>query len=271
MVDNIIGRCKDGFENYSPKRVILIGNGAIEGGWAPLRDELMKYSTGSVYEEVMSSCDYENQIAGYLAQNVLSFHSIFFDTPIIEKDIAVRRELYLRTNELIGNTFSKSTFRLRNEIDFILRKIDDQTGVVVLNWDETIWKMKNDFPNVLHLHGRCSYPDTLILPTELTLEKYYLQNNTGLFVDSPDSLIALRNVHSSAYNWIKYADEIITWGINFNLYDSELNILLESACYGGTGCPKSVTNINPKKVTNISVARLMNCKITDVKVIIDQK
>lgn len=113
--------------------------------------------------------------------------------------------------------------------------------LVTTNWDTLLEKeFGKDFP-IIHLHGSIQEPKTLYLPTEVCFESYR-------FVE-PGPAQEVRDSHREVYQILKKARRIIAWGVSFNLYDSELSVLVsESHRYAPEPEKKKYWVINPCKL-----------------------
>ena len=264
----LLGRCKTDFAKFRPKKIILIGNGAIYNCWVPLKNNLIgRCKPDSTYKEAFESADSEFQIASYLAQSVFKFHTTLYTKQESADNILREISIYKDTIDLVSKSFTLINFLIRPELNIVQQYCDSDTGIIVLNWDETFWNMINIFPNLLQMHGRCSYPDTIILPTEIASEKTNLQEIHRM-VDDPVSLAALKDVHSYAYKWLTEANEVLSWGINYNIYESELNVLIESASHPYNDKITKIININPNRKTDISISRLFNFQAKKIECIL---
>jgi hypothetical protein len=284
----ILGRCKSGFEKFLPKKVILIGAGAIHESWKPLQDTFLHArEISKINKDIYESDSCNNQMAGYLAQLVFHFHSVAMgklkladDTTLaparkgaIDAEIEKILANYHSFVSAVGDSFSRQVLILRDEIEYVKQNMDDETGVVVLNWDETIWNLRDIFPNIIQVHGRTSFPETMIFPAEICLEKIHFSKILGGTHFQNDNLLALESAHRFSYEWFSSAREIISWGVGYNLYESELNIILESAFYRerGDGALDRVININPDRSTRLSISRLMNFPVEKIQHYFDHK
>ena len=97
--------------------------------------------------------------------------------------------------------------------------------------------------SIIQLHGRCSIPDSLVLPTELIIdtnifklkEENLLKNDAALRTDylsryfrgTKNIRQSLKDVHGIAYDWLEKAKTLIILGIAFNVYDAELISLFQ--------------------------------------------
>ena len=270
-----LGRSLKPLDIFRPNKLVIIGAGALKNSWEPLsRVFLNADNINDVNKYVYKSKDKYKQMAAYLAQLVYTSHAnsisllkLKTDNSIdnntktnIEKEIMRLDKNYDNFINAICHEYKNTSLLTTNEFEIVKKELNENTGVIVLNWDETIWNMKESFPNVLQLHGRVSYPGTIILPTELSIEKAFFQKMISKQNIDMKSIDSLDGVHNIAYEWMCSAETIISWGVGYNLYDSELNILIESAlyCRSPENRIRNVLNINKDPDNDISISRLMN-------------
>ena len=163
-------------------------------------------------------------------------------------------------------SFKKQKLNPRKEIDVVLKEVDDNTGIIVLNWDESIWNTHDKIKNVLQIHGRVFFPGTLIFPMEIGIEKAYFKDKIEDKINHED-IEAIRTVHGLAYDWMCKTKRIVSWGVGYNVYDSEFNMLIGSALYTRSEENRlsSVFNINTDPKNDIAISRLMNIPITNIE------
>lgn len=275
MISELI-RCESDISTFAPRKVILIGAGAIEGSWEPIYDVMndTRNNIAKEYKAAFNSKDKNNQIATYLAQVSLQLNSAIIQNFSTSLDIItdeyigkqlenlIQRQILLQTYSKIiiqiSSSLQKTPLLPREQIKDIENEIDDSTGVIVLNWDETIWKRTDKFKNVIQLHGKCSNPYSLILPMETSFEKEFLTRLVK-YEKINEGVRYVTAIHPIAFNWLHSAEEIISWGVAYNMYEAELNQLLNSAFYQQNRKPLAkITNINTDESTNTTIAALMN-------------
>lgn len=141
-----------------------------------------------------------------------------------------------KRNELAG-AFCTAT--KNGEISLRNRELFDKfhlenTGIITINWDEVLWN-DHEINNIIQLHGRCSVPESLVLPTELIIddnifricEKYLFKDKPHIeqlsqYYRSKVVRDYLRDAHKVAIKWLEREKGLIIWGVAFNVYDAEL-------------------------------------------------
>ena len=248
-------------EGFSPETVLLIGNGAIENGNIPLERIIYGLDTKSKSDRIEKATHIQELAILYLARLAFYYRSnaerLFLKAARIEKlDDDNYREideigpyLHLIRNKRIelAKAYDEATksneISLRNREFFNKSYSNDSTGIVTINWDEVLWN-DSSIDNIIQLHGRCSLPDSLVLPTELIIdtnifklkEGNLLKNDVALRTDYLSRYFrgtkiirqSLEDVHGIAYDWLRKAKTLIIWGIAFNVYDAELISLFQS-------------------------------------------
>jgi hypothetical protein len=276
----LLGRCSTDFSSFQPKKVILIGAGAIKDSWRPLEKVILAAKDIPEINRIVysSTKDYksDNQMAGYLAQMVFKNHSYCLKDELLEQESDEQKKLKMKydiVKELneshcftsaIESSFKNTSLIPRKDVEYIKQITPAETGIIVLNWDETIWNM--DFPNILQIHGRVSIADSLIYPMETYPEKKHFNMLLGRNTDE-EPFKSLGKVHEYAIKWFSSAETIISWGVGYNIYESELNSLLEYAFYNKERTSKlhQVINLNPDEATKYSISRLMNIPLDNIQ------
>jgi hypothetical protein len=277
-----LGRCMTSFRSFSPPKLILIGAGAINDSWKPLESVFRDaVNISSINFKVFSSNNKNNEMAAYLGQLVYGCHvnsisklQLRNDKTAddsqkanIEKEIDRLNSGFHSFINAICYNYKEAKLKLRKESKVVINEISDDTGVIVLNWDETIWEMTPIFKNLIQIHGRISYPGTIILPMEIGVEKIYFDKEAGLYQMEREDIDSLNTAHGIAYDWMCSAEQIVSWGVGYNIYDAEFHSLLESAFYTrSTSRNKpNVLNINIDPNNDFSISRLMNVPMTNIE------
>jgi hypothetical protein len=248
-------------EDFKPDTVLLIGNGAIRNGNVPLENVIYRFS---------NSRQPQDPTIHYLARMVFIYRS-FRDQLLIKiandqeikKNIHIEEkedvELLLETREILEDAYitatEKDEISLINKEKFQSYLSKNNTGVITINWDEVLWDWNNQsIENIIQLHGRCSVHNSLILPTELTLDENIFEVIKSKLNAKPNIIKqlsyyyrndsvrkALRKVHNRAYDWLVNTKQLIIYGVAFNIYDSELLSLFP---------PKPINNLEEIIIIN---------------------
>lgn len=279
--------------DFKPKRVILIGSGAVKESWEPLL-RLLKQKPPIDMDDSVSS-----QLFGpiELASHVLANQSFMFRSirsllirRISNGDLKSETFSHCKTsierfNEFrlnLGTYYSKAVedkdISLRKEVESIKNLLCPDTGVITTNWDELFWQQKELFPNLIQLHGRATLPKSLIFPTELTLDEELIaqidfNRLTSKFLEGALSLkepekwfremlsreayfVNLKMAHDTAVHWLSDAEEVVIWGLAFNVYDAELNSIVSVSNHPKQPT-KSISVFDTNKEIAIRIAALM--------------
>lgn len=276
--------------NSKPECVVLVGNGAIENGWTPLREALdpminNKDGISDVVKNIkVQNCETFHQLA------ILSYRFKLYRAQILRKlvegkltlqelekkglDPVVYAFLKLRTD--IANSYKKYEKELSLKISSDIKAlIGENAFFITTNWDETLWNMK-EIKNLAYLHGRSSLPQSIVFPTELLIDDTMFDPMTLKgYSDCPEEF---KNILSEVFRFkaigqlmdtiefacssIKEAKRIVVWGFNLADYDADINTLLSTNTHNN----QELVVINPDftafaravGLTNITNARHYN-------------
>ena len=239
----------DAGQNFSPKKVVIVGNGAVENGDRPLirvlRDQQNSYIAFDPSEELDRFLKHEKPSvplshAAFLYRSA-GLNVIRSSDGGSPEDVAAIRELN-KFRCALAKEYSDSRVRgeislrtLPHEIEKIIS--DSSTGVITINWDELLWHDPR-IKNLIQLHGRSGWPESLIFPTEYAVDEFTIfsevlaemvhaeSKKLKAKIDScgrnPSAREQLRTRHRDAIEWMQAAEELIIWGVAFHPYDAEL-------------------------------------------------
>lgn len=226
-------------------KVFIIGNGAVDGGWDIVFKAFKTFSwTNKIFDsKIFRNIKKDNLL---IALTIIAFNEKLFRNNFILKNnlrnesITVLREI----NEfkehlclLFDKSLSEGTLKVKRYIYELINKecFSDyyhRYGIITLNWDQLFWNDLDNFPNLIQLHGRTKYPNSLVFPTDLTVDNCIIKKlSQDIGIDEP--LIVLneiddevKNSHNAAIHWLSQANEINFIGLGLNHYDSELSSIL---------------------------------------------
>lgn len=244
------------FDGTSPESVVLVGNGAINNGWKPLREVLdpMIFNDGKKSDVVkkikVQNCETFHQLS------IISYRFKLYRAQILRKLIG--GAVSLKDLEVKGlDPIVRSFLKLRNDIgdsykaqgeELSLRnseKINELIGenalYITTNWDETLWN-EQSVENVAYLHGRASLPQSIVFPTELLIDDTMFdprklegfEDCSGGFknilseVFRFESIGQLMDTITFSCKALRNAKRIIVWGFNLADYDADINTLLST-------------------------------------------
>lgn len=241
--------------------VAFVGNGAIEGGWKPLRTALDHWlkSDKSVLPKVTSlRCQdreafHQLALMSYkfkIARGIYFAHwdkhkrgQTTFDSILTTQQNGLKPLVcsFIDLRKNIAQSFHTSQNGMSLRIDPVISGILGPTPhYITTNWDNTLWR-DNTIENLIHLHGRCEHPDSIVFPTELIIEdtpydfSIFKQESARLSQVFKQSVIsmfrsnfieALLSAHSLASTWVPKAKKLVIWGYSLGDYDADINALI---------------------------------------------
>ena len=266
----------------NPKKVLVIGNGAVISGWAPM---VMAVKKSKLFEHYGSMDDTTiRKFVDLLPAQIVHEYNLIrgvvvsrFGKDIASADVKVIKNFLVNFFDFIQRIAIEydTVFPFRIELGQVLSMVDADTGIMTLNYDNSLWEYSSGgsvlFANLLHLHGRAVEPESLYFPTDNTvldeianllqllaedtrrkalfdeitgILKSKLGDATGLLQRrSPDMRDQLNAVHETAIDWVSGCEELIFWGVGMNPYDAEFLTILNRAT-GAVRVERSLTVIN---------------------------
>lgn len=241
--------------DFTPENLIFIGNGIFEDGWDPLGKAIKDSNPFFNSTNDWDNCDLAH-ILSLASYRFRSIRSYFLNAAIAEgkteisdpKGFSSFLGRFLEFRKTVAANYHSAELKVHpypKQIEEIL--FNENTAIVTTNWDETLWKQ--NLPNLIHLHGRSEYPDSLIFPTEFSDDEsltnqlilnhkmeyewmwktfYRGSNSSNLF-----------NAHATSSRWLSRTKNIYIWGLAFHEYDAELNHLFSTVPL--SSLPKNIT------------------------------
>lgn len=240
------------------KTVVLVGNGALENGWLPLRGVLDEWiASGPEITEKIKKLRGQNsealhQLAGLSCEFKMTrgmLYKSWLQGTSLEKTIegeAIPRAMseFLSIRKKIGAAYEKESHGLvLNDEKSIRKLIGEDATYITTNWDNTLW-MEKDIKKLIYLHGRCSHPDSLIFPTELIIEDIAFdcpflleqtQNSSRSFQKLMlssfrcETVEALYEAHVEARRVVSEAERLVIWGYSLVDFDADVNVLIRAS------------------------------------------
>ena len=272
----------DNIENIKPTKVIIIGNGAVKKGWDPLVSAVYE---SDLFTEIhhLPKKDMKRLIDLIPAQTIHQYN-IFrnlvvtngvsdLNNDVLEK-IKTYFYLFFCFINNIGDNYKNKELQFNHEIKLIENEVNTETGVVTLNYDDSVWNHKKNgvscFQNLMYLHGRGIEPESIYFPTDNTATdrpisitniiedqkiKEYAENSIKKTLQKllnyhARFLVRRTNVltdeynkmHRTCINWIQNASEIVIWGLCLNPYDAELTSIIFQSALTKTNVKMKVIN-----------------------------
>jgi hypothetical protein len=271
--------------SYLPKKVFIIGNGAVAGGWEPVKSairsgsptdppgqttssELANFPLEAISTTAFLFRAFRSSLCRILrhpnvgGRSAIDLMNRLIDTRQSRFAIAQHFDQYINNGKIYFN----------DEIQ-IVEKLwaPDEDAIITTNWDKLIFKTNFPSNKVIPLHGITSHPDTLILPTEMSCDDRVFAEDSALLVslfteagkggiNKVDIYNAFTRgaaanyveaAHYAAMSWLENVEEIIIWGLGVHTYDAELSAVLRT-----THAARIKSNIRPlKKLTVIDICR----------------
>lgn len=244
------------FDGSINDTVVLVGNGAIQNGWLPLREVLdpmihIDQDASEVVKNIkIQNCETFHQLA------ILSYRFKLYRAQTLRKLIEKKMTLkelqdegldsvvdeFLELRSGIGHSYKKHENELTLKITEPIRSlIGDRTTFITTNWDETLWN-EEEFKNLAYLHGRSSLPQSIVFPTELLIDDTMFDPMTLDGFDQCSkkfkqelgevfrfrAIAQLMDTITFAGEAVKNAKKIVVWGFNLADYDADINTLLSA-------------------------------------------
>ena len=259
----------ENIETIKPEKVIIIGNGAVKNGWMPMISAVHK---SDLFKEIQHLPDSDLlKLIDLLPSQSIHQYNIFRNIVInngpkgLSEDTLekIKTYFYLFFSFInnIGDEYSNNILQFNKEIRLIEKVVTKETGVVTLNYDDSVWDYAKDgdvlFKNVMYMHGRGKEPESLYFPTDNTatdrpisitnlieddklkdaaensikkILKKSLADHERFLVRRTNPLTEEYNrMHRTYIDWIQSASEIIVWGLGLNPYDAELTSIVYQA------------------------------------------
>lgn len=239
--------------------VVLVGNGAVENGSIPLRTGLNKWMDKTfkkIHPKINDIRRKDSESYHQLAVNSYLFrlYKLAFYYRIIDpknkfefNDTFKGSLEYLHTRdftdfrELIAEQYCELEnalqLRMNTEIEHLIGK---DALYITTNWDNSLWK-RPELENIIHVHGRCKNPHSIVFPTELLIEEHQYDGNKldDCIRDCPEELrylvhrafrhstrSDLLRAFSNSIGAINNAKKIVIWGYSLADYDADINALI---------------------------------------------
>jgi hypothetical protein len=273
---------------FEPKKLIIIGSGAVENSYVPLIRAVEKFPLVKIPAGMYGGIYNDHSVIMHSLANSYFKYRIFREKFLHEiSSRTLRMPKHKGMLDIISD-FSKlrrgiadefASAKSSNEIALsakcvkLLSEADwSETAVITTNWDELVWDIPS-CKNLIQLHGRSTFRDSLIVPTEMSFDENVLGWATKCFdinsldeaskevgrddfekifedVSRNSSQAELHKAHQTALYWLDSAKEITFFGVALNVYDAELNSVLFARDALTKGQYKKVTNINPDRKSN---------------------
>lgn len=230
---------------YSPKTIILAGNGAVEiadGGncWDVLKEKMKE-------EGLLGEGKYQ------MEEDALTWLAAQYDlfSRTVNADSALECFAGIKTRiirALQPHETTPKDMYCHGCAQYHIVSDSEKILILTTNWDLGLF---NKFPNVIQLHGRCDYPEQAILP---------LQNISSLMARSKEDLEKLNcGILPGPFieQCLKKTKNFIFWGAGLNNYDAVLwhflrGFLMENALVkvgiAVRNKPESIENARKKVV-----------------------
>lgn len=259
-------------DGFIPEKLIVIGNGAIERGWSPVREVLDEMIIAiddypihprklGLSESLSLLALQERRSKQFVIRELTSLiNGASADFDEMKNSFWYLERICLSFREALAKVYASSReISIKEKVLKVLKEEGlekSSTAVITTNWDNLLWDYGSErLRNLIHLHGRCSSWETLLLPTETSEENAFFLlmskdleeriKNSDRITDKvkENCLLLLRKAfsppkneseywksfsvhlnyaHGRALKWIREAGELVICGVNFNPFDHEL-------------------------------------------------
>ncbi len=231
------------FPSREIKNVFFVGNGAVENGAKPIIEWVKENNTDSSINQ--SHFKFLNALGDDLWSKVgwdfaLSFIPIFLKCfyeakckQATDAEEAFHQALKLRDS--LASHFQNENTKIRGPLPDHLKHIlnSEDTLVVCTNWDTAFFNARN-IKNIIQIHGMCTVPESMVLPTESALDALIGRNTT--------IQIFMKNMHGEIINILEKCECVYVWGLSMSTYDAELMNLLTTPTLVGNKIRLKVIN-----------------------------
>lgn len=254
----------NGHLKIRPTHVILAGNGAIEGGTAPLVQAIAEITGRLVADRAAAS------VAAVLAQEykgrkyfaLKDLSEILDNVGSLDAYLA---DYYSFKSSLANHymsAFEGGSLKLRESIaleEVVTTVSPSDVGVITINWDPCFWEAAR-FENVIQLHGLAHNPVSIVLPGEYASDEEVAEvlHNLGFSIQDDSIREQVQRMFRGDFRrpltaslqtagmWLDGASTIAVWGLGFHAYDSEV---CQLAWYVGRESRerKQIVVINPSE------------------------
>jgi len=246
-----------------PSTVVLLGTGAVEHSWSPVRNALLSiHPLVPVGEENLAFADivydlrHRANIAGRWRFGLPGMSTGM--KRALGTMLERYRDLPPQSFENLLRLLLRGLLSVRPFVSELGRRLTESDYVVLTtNWDFVLETEFVDRP-VLHIYGDIDDGEGLYLPAEMAWEPYrelkWHAIYTGTSPPRPWQLWRRRLVRYpdlwstlSKANWIlSRVDRIIVGGLSFSPLDAELGGLIKSAVDGGRRRVRELIVIDPE-------------------------
>lgn len=243
--DAVLIRHKDndkinGHFRVRPTHVVIAGNGAIEGGTAPLLRAIRDVTGRDIAGRAAAS------VAAVLAQNykgkkyfaLKDLVEVIDNVGSLDEYLAEYYSFKAALSRHYSEGYSNGELKLRSSasVESAIALVSPaKIGIVTTNWDTCLWDA-SDFENVIQLHGLAGQPESIVLPGEFASDEELAEilNNHGFSIGDDNVRSQVQRMFRgdfrrpltaalhTAGSWLHGAETIIIWGFGFHPYDSEV-------------------------------------------------
>ncbi len=206
-----------------PKTVLMIGAGAVKGGWEAVFVALRRLYPGLQRDGcnlAFANLVHRLRWLAHAAQREPDTSSAFYN----------QRANYEKLKEAIAEelqrAFEKGQLSLGDYGKELIQKLRNESPdlkVITTNWDKTLDAFLESLGAIgemgrLYLHGIATSPSTLYLPTE-AVDEVYRDESTEREART------WRNAHLLGIKWIANCDRLFVYGLSFSPLDPELGMV----------------------------------------------
>lgn len=264
-------------------QVLIVGNGAVIDGWKPM---IRAVRDSSLFEHLRHCSDDELEtIVGCLPSIAVHEYNLCRNMLVsqvqynesLAKRLLEKMALFFEFTYNLGKNYREANLAFRPEIRDIVEACPDDTGVITLNYDSSLWNLERAgricFPNLLCIHGTASISESLYFPTDSTvldeltsvvnliedlsvrrdikekiLESLVVKTgeNARMVIRRFQNLTdGYKRMHNAVIEWIENSKNLTIWGVGFNPYDAEFLSIASAASRNRKVELESLVVLNP--------------------------
>lgn len=233
----------------------LVGNGAIQGGWEPIKRAIQE-TFGKCPEQepnfAFASLTHQLRWLKYQAQKRDNRFKDAFNSRLYKYN-----KLKCSISNEILKAAQSGLMTVHNEFALALDRFSyGHTEIATTNWDLLLEQYLNStVSRIIYVHGNVKNPESLYLPTENIVEQYRHENDESeLHSFTAGHLLSV----------LQNTDRLIIYGLSLSPLDVELALLLVDG-FHNTNLPSEVVviDLNPALIVErlhyLGITKIPHC------------
>jgi hypothetical protein len=214
----------------------LAGNGAIEGGWEPIKRAILKTFGKTLDRDpnlAFANLTYQLRWLKFQKEKGICGTAEAFD-----KKCQTYEELKNNICCEITKDTQNGRMRVRDGLNRALQRFSQgHTCVGTTNWDRLFEPyLREQIDKLIYVHGSVKYPDSLYLPTESIIEPYRPY--------SAESCLHGR-IAGGLMSVLQDTNKLVIYGLSLSPLDVELDLVIADG-FKDTSNPKSAIIVDPE-------------------------